>query len=119
MTSPDWITLHISQDTSNVSVGYFTHEIDIRPSNILSMTVICHSEHSRQRTSNIAHTMIRLNEPEDRFTDDDLHVSKNLRELHVFESIEQIRELMGRPTRNGLPRDLFASKDTAGAEATQ
>lgn len=118
MTIPDWITLHISQDTSNVSVGYFTHEIDIRPSNILSMTVICHSEHTRQKGSNIANTMIRLNEPEDRFTDDDLHVSKNLRELHVFESIEQIRELIGHPTRNGLPRGLFVHHETAGAEAT-
>lgn len=120
MSSPDWITLHIRQDSSNVSMGFFTHEIDVRPSNILSMTVMCHAEDTGKRASNIpnAHTMIRLNEPEDQLADDDINVARSLRQLNVFESIEQIRELMGHPSRNGLPREQFIPQTAVSAGAT-
>ncbi|HHH9444525.1 TPA: hypothetical protein ACP32N_006531 [Pseudomonas aeruginosa] len=119
MSSPEWITLHIYEDSSDVSTGWYTHEIDIRPSNIVSMTVICQSEKPQKSADFVrnARAMIRLNEPEDRLADDDIHVARGLRELLVYESVEQIRELMGHPSRNGLPRDQFVPPTTVGAGA--
>ncbi|MNR14727.1 hypothetical protein D3C85_1312190 [compost metagenome] len=40
VSSPEWITLHICHDSAPINMGYSAHEIDVRPSNILSMTAL-------------------------------------------------------------------------------
>lgn len=97
---PEWITLHICHDTADISCGWF------RPSNIISMTVMpqTHNEPRGAQPREDAHAMLCLNEPQDVLADDDVHVARALRHLRVYESVDQIRELLGRPSRNGLAR---------------
>jgi hypothetical protein len=103
---PEWITLHICHDTADISCGWSAYEIDIRPSNIISMTVMpqAHNEPRGSQPREDAHAMLCLNEPQDVLADDDVHVARALRHLRVYESVDQIRELLGRPSRNGLAR---------------
>ncbi|MNR14726.1 hypothetical protein D3C85_1312180 [compost metagenome] len=58
--------------------------------------------------------MLSLNEP-----DDEVHVARGQRQLYVFESIEQIRELLGSASRNGLARHEAVPGHFAGDESTK
>lgn len=101
--SPDWITLHVFQDSSNPHASYGHCEIDIRPSNILSMVELrpeVRPNGLKQQTEHQQRggTCLTLNEPDDSVieNDDSSSVARGLRTIVVYETLPEIRALLGR-----------------------